>query len=142
MKLHSYLILNGNCAEAFDFYEKVLGGKIEAMIRFSDMPKSDKSPEACGNGASGINPNAVAHVCLKVGDHLLMGSDTMPSMPEKPGGFNVNIEIADLTQAQATFKALSEGGSVRMPLQETFWAKGFAMFTDKFGTPWMINCPK
>ena len=47
MKLHSYLILNGNCADSFAFYEKVLGGKIEAMLKFSDMPKGDQSPEAC-----------------------------------------------------------------------------------------------
>jgi PhnB protein len=29
-----------------------------------------------------------------------------------------------------------------MELQETFWAQRFAMFVDKFGTPWMINCEK
>lgn len=58
MKLHSYLVLNGNCAEAFAFYEKVLGGKIEAMLKFSDTPKGDQSLEACA-GAAPSNPNAI-----------------------------------------------------------------------------------
>jgi PhnB protein len=141
MKVHSYLILNGNCAEAFAFYEKVLGGKIMAMIRFGDMPAPTNEPsEGCAGGK--VDPNAVAHVCLSLGDSLLMGSDTMPAMPEKIGGFNVNLEIAETARAESTFAALSAGGNVRMPLQETFWAKRFGMFTDKFGTPWMINCPK
>ena len=141
MKLHSYLILNGNCAEAFAFYEKVLGGKIEAMLKFSDMPKGDQSPEGCEAVGPG-NPNAIAHVCLKVGDYLLMGSDNGPQASEKIGGFCVNIEIPEVAKAESTFKALSQGGTVAMSIQETFWAKRFAMFTDKFGTPWMINCPK
>ena len=33
-------------------------------------------------------------------------------------------------------------GTVRMPIQETFWATRFGMLTDRFGTPWMINCEK
>ena len=37
------------------------------------------------------------------------------------------------------FDALSKGGEVTMPLEETFWSPGYGMFTDKFGTPWMIN---
>jgi len=26
-----------------------------------------------------------------------------------------------------------------MPYQKTFWADGFGMCTDRFGTPWMVN---
>ena len=37
------------------------------------------------------------------------------------------------------FGALAEGGSVQMPLGETFWAEAFGMVTDRFGTPWGIN---
>ncbi|MCM2336658.1 MAG: VOC family protein, partial [Pseudomonas sp.] len=31
------------------------------------------------------------------------------------------------------------GGTVRMPFEETFWAQGFGMCVDRFGTPWMVN---
>jgi PhnB protein len=29
-----------------------------------------------------------------------------------------------------------------MAIQETFWAHRFGTFTDKYGTPWMVNCEK
>jgi uncharacterized glyoxalase superfamily protein PhnB len=45
-------------------------------------------------------------------------------------------------EAERLFNALAKGGSVRMALEETFWAHKFGMLTDRFGTPWMINCEK
>jgi PhnB protein len=27
-----------------------------------------------------------------------------------------------------------------MSLQATFWAEGFGMLIDRFGTPWIVNC--
>jgi PhnB protein len=35
---------------------------------------------------------------------------------------------------------LAAGGQVQMPFEKTFWAEGFGMLVDKFGTPWMVNC--
>ena len=45
-------------------------------------------------------------------------------------------------EAERIFNALAEEGTVRMPLEETFWAQRFGMLSDQFGTPWMINCEK
>lgn len=39
-------------------------------------------------------------------------------------------------------ESLAAGGTATMPFGETFWAKGFGMCTDRFGTPWMVNCAK
>ncbi|NJR51075.1 MAG: DUF1772 domain-containing protein [Leptolyngbyaceae cyanobacterium CSU_1_3] len=36
--------------------------------------------------------------------------------------------------------ALAENGTVKMQIQQTFWAARFGMLVDQFGTPWMINC--
>lgn len=41
--------------------------------------------------------------------------------------------------ARRTFDALSAGGSVTMPMQQTFFAETFGMLTDRFGTPWMMG---
>ncbi len=38
MQFNSYLHFNGQCEEAFKFYEKCLGGKIETLVPFEDMP--------------------------------------------------------------------------------------------------------
>jgi PhnB protein len=69
-----------------------------------------------------------------------MGSDSPPEYFEKPQGFSVNLQFEDVAEAERVFQALAESGTVRMPLQETFWAKRFGMFVDRFGTPWMVNC--
>jgi PhnB protein len=82
------------------------------------------------------------HACLKVGDSMLMASDFAPGEAQTPQGFAVSIHIEDPEEADRVFAALSEGADVRMPIQETFWALRFGMLTDRFGTPWMINCQK
>jgi PhnB protein len=71
-----------------------------------------------------------------------MASDCPPGRFVKPQGFSVNVTAKTPSDAERIYRALSEGGQVTMPLAETFWALKFAMFTDRFGTPWMINCER
>ena len=52
--------------------------------------------------------------------------------------FNGDCEAA-FRFYERVFAALAEGGSVQMPIGETFWAERFGMAVDRFGTPWMIN---
>jgi PhnB protein len=134
MDLNTYLGFDGNCAAAFKFYEKVLGGKILMMMSYCDMPGcTDMSDDT---------KKKVAHVRMQLGDKLLMGSDSPPGRFEQPKGFHMNIGVTDPAQADRLFAALSEKGTVTMPIQETFWATRFGMLVDQFGTPWMINCEK
>ena len=79
---------------------------------------------------------------LAVGDQVLMGSDAPPERFDKPQGFFLSIGVDTLAEAERVYKALSEKGQIIMAIQETFWAQRFAMFVDRFGTPWMINCEK
>jgi PhnB protein len=138
MQLNPYLNFNGQCEAAFKFYEKVLGGKIVMMMTYGDMP-----PEACGDGKM---PDAarklIAHTRMMVGDVALMGSDAPHDRYQKPQGTVVNVGVDTPSEAERVFQALSDGGNVTMPIQETFWAKRFGMVTDRFGTPWMVNCEK
>jgi PhnB protein len=71
-----------------------------------------------------------------------MGSDVSPERFEEPKGFSVTLGIPDPAHAERVFQALAKGASVRMPLQETFWAVHFGMLIGQFGIPWMINCEK
>jgi PhnB protein len=134
MDLNTYLVFDGQSEAAFKSYEKVLGGKILMMMRMGDVP-SDKP-------VSKDQANRIMHICLQVGDRLLMASDVPAEHFKKPQGFHVNIAVKDPVEAERIFSALSEGGKVEMPIAETFWAKRFGMFTDRFGTPWMVNCDK
>jgi PhnB protein len=134
MKLNPYLMFNGNCQEAFKFYEQCLGGKIDAMMTYGESPMADQTPAEL--------VNRIMHMQLTVKDMVLMGADFPPEMVEIPKGFHVSLQFDDPAEAESLFHALAENGSVKMPIQETFWAERFAMFNDRFGTPWMINCLK
>ena len=86
--------------------------------------------------------NKVMHARLMVGDEVLMGSDAPPGRYEGAKGFSVTLGIENPADAERIFHALAQNGTVQMPIQETFWATGFGMLVDQFGTPWMINCEK
>jgi PhnB protein len=132
MQLITYLLFNGNCEEAFKFYEKALGGKIEAMMPHAGTPAEAQAPAEW--------QKKILHARLSVGDQTLMASDAPPGRQEKPQGFSVSINLKEVADGERIFKALSEGGDVRMPFGKTFFSPGFGMFTDRFGIPWMINC--
>jgi len=130
--LNPYLNFNGQCEAAFKLYEKVLGGKIEFKMTHGESPMADK--------VSADWQKKIMHATLRVGENVLMGSDAPPQYYQKPQGFSVSYSVNKPEDAERIFKALSEKGSVQMPLQQTFWAKKFGMFTDQFSIPWMISC--
>jgi PhnB protein len=82
------------------------------------------------------------HATLVAGDQVLMGADAPPGRYQKPEGVSVAINLDDVAKSERIFHALAEGGTVQMPIQETFWAERFGMLTDQFGIPWMVNCGK
>ena len=134
MQLIPYLNFNGQCQAAFKFYEQCLGGKIIAMMTYGSTPAADH--------VSAETRDRIIHARLLVGDAVLMGSDSPPEHFQEPGGTYVSIHVNDPAEAERIFHALEEGGTVRMPIEETFWAVRFGMLVDRFGTPWMINCEK
>lgn len=132
MHLNAYLVFNGQCEAAFKFYEQCLGGKITAMFTHAGTPAAGQVPPEW--------QAKIMHACLKVGDDLLMGSDSPPERYKATQGFSVNIAVEKVEDAERIFHALSEGGKVGMPIQKTFWAERWGMVIDRFGIPWMVNC--
>jgi len=132
MHIEAYLNFNGNCAEAFKFYEKCFGGKIEMMMTHKDAPpEMQMSPEW---------RDKIMHVRLNVNGAILLGSDAPANFYKTPQGLTVSLGIDKAADAQRIFRELSDGGAVTMALQKTFWAAHFGMVTDRFGIPWMVNC--
>jgi PhnB protein len=132
MDLNPYLTFDGRCEAALKFYESILRGKIEALMRFADMP---------GHAPANWS-DKVMHGSLKFGDNVLMGSDAPPERYEPMKGMWVSLQVKEPPEAERVFKALAEKGKVAMEIQETSWAHRFGMLVDQFGTPWMINCHK
>ncbi len=131
--LNPYLFYNGNCEAAFKYYEKVLGGKIEFMMRADEGP-ADMKPEPGWE-------KKIMHARMTIGSNILMASDAPPGHFRSPQGFAVSLTIKDLAEAEKTYKALAEGGAPNMPFGKTFFSHGFGMCVDQFGAPWMVNCP-
>jgi len=134
MELNPYLTFNGQCEAAFKFYEKVFGGKIEAMMTFGSSPMAEQTPPEWRN--------KIMHARMSVGGKTLMASDAPPDRYEAMKGIMVTLGIDDPGEAERIFRALSEKATIQMPIQKTFWAERFGMLVDKFGTPWMVNCEK
>jgi PhnB protein len=133
MQVSPYLFYNDNCEAAFKFYEKVLGAKIEALIRSEEAP-----PDMA---AAPDRKKTIMHGRLSINGQVVMASDSPPEHFQKSQGFSICLTIVDPAQAERKFKALSEGGSQNMPFGKTFFSKGFGMCVDQFGIPWMVNCP-
>lgn len=132
MQLNPYLSFNGQCETAFKFYEQCLGGKIGVMLNYGSSPMAEQTPPEWHD--------KIMHVRLTVGDQVLMGSDSMPEYYEEAKGMSVSLNTNDPAEAERIFQAMAENGTVRMALQETFWAARFGMLVDQFGIPWMVNC--
>ena len=130
MKIESYIFFTDQCAEAMRFYEKALGGKIEAMMKYGDSPAGPHNPPEMAD--------KVIHARLVVGDAVLMASDGPEAESRK--GFAVTLQVDTVAEADRLFNTLSEGATVTMPIGETFFSKRFGMLTDRFGVPWMVNC--
>jgi len=132
--LDSYLFFDGNCAEAMRFYERVTGGKIAAMMKYSDSPVP-QDPAHIGPG----NDDRIMHAMLVIDGRNLMASDTPKGQGKPMQGFSLSLYYDTPEQGKKIFDMFADGGQVTMPFGPTFWAKGFGMVTDKFGTPWMVN---
>jgi len=132
MTLNTYLNFNGNCRDAMKFYEKCLGGELQLM------PFSEAKMDVPANAK-----DRIMHARLVKGNLTLMASDTMPGMPFEPGNnFSLSLQCDTVQEAEKLFDALGEKGQIKMPMQETFWAAGFGMLTDRFGINWMFNVEK
>jgi PhnB protein len=130
--LSAYLTFNGTCAEAMRFYEKALGGKLEAMMTFGESPMAADSPPG--------SADRIMHAKLLIDGDALMASDSMPGQPTTGmHGFSLSLNYPTAAAARVAYDALTKDGQVIMPLGKTFWAEAFAMLVDRFGVPWMIN---
>jgi PhnB protein len=127
-----YLMFNGNAAEALAFYAKAFDGKILFQQSFGESPMGNEMP--------GDYKNKIMHATFQAGDLTFMVSDNMPGQ-QVSGGTNLSLSLNFKTVADIDkiFAALSEGATVTMPLQDTFWGAKFGMLTDKFGINWMFN---
>jgi len=133
MQTDLHLVFSGSCREAFAFYEKTFNSKIQMSMTFGDAPAGSPVPPD--------SKDLVMHTSMPLGSMLLMGCDAPPGRAQALGGFQISVSMPDEAEVKRIYAALSEGGSVQMPLAPTFWSPLFGMCTDKFGVGWMVSIP-
>ena len=132
MQPNPYLFFQGDCFEAMSLYADVLGGEMLSVDRNSDAP----SPEDRMPGPD----DAVMNMAIRTEGGMIFGSDSPPDWYSAPQGFRLQLECASAAEFDRLWEALGKDArSIDMPMGETFWAERFTMFTDRFGTPWMLN---
>ena len=130
MALTAHLWYSGHCREAFHFYAQLFGGEL-MLLAYGDTPMAKEVAAEWSE--------KIVHATLAFDDCELAGSDVQSDYYRQPQGFSVLVDIEDVEKARRIFTALAEGGSVAMPMQETFWSPAFGVLTDRFGIPWEIN---
>ena len=116
MQVNPYLFYDGNCEEALKYYQTALGAQIEATMPYGDGPADMPVPADW--------KTKIMHARITVDGEVMMASDAMPGDYHQPQGFSVALAVEDPADAERRFKALAEGGTVRMPFGKTFFSNG------------------
>jgi len=135
--VNPYLIFQGNCEQAFQFYKSVFQTDFRYIGRFSETPA-----QANMQFAPGTEDN-IMHVSLPISNEtILMGCDNPDPNRNATVGSNISLTLNTDSKKEADrlYNELAKGGQARMPMQSTFWGAYFGMLTDKFGINWMISC--
>jgi PhnB protein len=128
MKLYAQLNFPGNCKQAFEYYEKHLGGKLLMLMTRSQAP---------GAPAAGV-VDPVIHARLQIGDTVLIGNDVPQDVAQPMRSVYLYLGVDSTEEAERIYAVLMEGGTAYMPLQETFYATRFSQLRDQFGTLWSL----
>jgi len=143
MQVQTYLLFDGRCDEALEYYHKAVGAEVEFLLRMKDTPganESGKLPPGAGD--------KVMHCSFRIGDTVILATDggatSMDSFSGKPvfGGFQLTLSVATEAEATRVFAALSDSGRVRQALTKTFFSPLFGMLTDRFGVAWIVMVPQ
>jgi PhnB protein len=126
-----YLLFEGCCEEALEFYRKAIGAEVSALVRFKDGPE----PGMCAPGTG----NKIMHSSFRVGESTLLASDGRCT--GKPGfqGFSLSLTAVNDAEAERLFAALEDGGQIFVPLGKTPFASRFGIVADRFGVSWTIH---
>ena len=133
MLVQPYVFFDGRCEEAIEFYKSAVGAKVEMLMRNKEAPEQPP-PGMLAPGSE----NKVMHAAIQIGDSTVLASDGHAAGKPVFQGFALSLTVANESEAERTFAALSKGGQALMPLGKTFFSPAFGMLADRFGVHWMV----
>ena len=137
MRICAYLNFKGNALEALTFYSGIFRCKPEYMT-YAEMPPNSEFP------VTAAMKKMVLHCELFIDKEqsLMIGDDLRPGESVMGNAVSLALMLDDEAEQRRIFTALTEGGTVLMPLAETFWSASFGSLTDRFGVTWHLNLCK
>ncbi len=135
MNVQCYLMFDGCCEAAIEFYRRTVGAELQSLMRHRDSPEPPP-PGVMGAGYE----DKVLHAEFRIGETRMLASDGYCHGKAAFQGITLTLNVRTPEEADRHFHALVEGGQVTMPLSKTFWSPRFGMLTDRFGVSWMIHC--
>lgn len=134
MELEPYLYFGGTCEEALTFYKEVFAGEVVALMRFRETDGTEIPPGYEGK---------VMHSIFKSPTLTFMAADEMPTAPESSAArVSLSLSTRDVAEGERVFAMLSAGGTIAMPMSDTFWGARLGKLVDKFGIHWMVHAEK
>lgn len=126
-----YLMFEGNCEEALNFYSHILSGKVTIHERY-DNPSME---------APDHYRDKVLHASLDMGDQKILASDIYPDVKTRKGTGNASLSITvrNADHGKEIFNQLAEAGHIDIPYEKQFWGSWHGALTDKYNVKWMIN---
>ena len=129
-------MFNGQAGEAAVFYADLLGGKIENLYRYSDMPPAEGMAEIPED-----SKQRIMHCCIGFPGGSMGLADTLPSDPRNfgNGGHILTLLCDSMAQAEGAYAKLCvEAQKIMCELGETFYAKRYGEVVDRYGVLWSV----
>ncbi|MFJ8237119.1 VOC family protein [Ureibacillus sp. NPDC094379] len=121
MKSANPYIFVDQCVEAMTYYKDLFNGKV-MNLQLDDTGK-------CFYGE------------LHIGESIIHFSDTF-GKTDTGNQVRISLECESEEEIQKVYKSLSEGATITVPLQQTFWGALHANLIDQFGIGWLLNYTK
>lgn len=133
-KLSPYLLFDGKCREAMEFYHSCLGGDLR-VTRVKDSPAKDQMPA--------FQQEKVVNAQLSAGQVEISASDwLMPNRtPARGNTVCMFLNCGSYEELKAHFDKLSHNADVTDPLKEVFFGY-YGALNDQFGVRWMFQANK
>lgn len=133
--VNTYLYFNGNCEEAFSFYKTVFRRDITYLGRYKDVPQENRQ-------VFKETDEKIMHVSLPISNEtVLMGADNTEAHNEvlKYSNFSLIVHTGEKAEADRLFNELSEGGQIKLSMNQAFWGSYYGICIDKFGIMWKVT---
>lgn len=131
MRISPHLCFDGQCREAMQLYQAILGGTLQTMLTYGETPMASSLESRWHD--------RIVHATLVMDEVELTGADMIPGSYQRPQGFFVTLTLAGVVRAKEIFTALGQGGEIKLPFEKTLWSPGFGVLIDRFDIPWEIN---